>query len=177
MVTQVMSSGTDPYSDHVVIDKGSNSGVYEGQPVISDRGVVGQVVAVSKFTSRVLLICDASHALPIQVLRNDIRVIAAGSGCSDDLLLEHLPSNTDIRVGDVLVTSGLGGRFLKAIPLPLSLRSKSTTSALIRLFKLGPPQIYNAYVIYCYCGALIVMVICQCHRMRYAGSPMNVWHQ
>lgn len=64
MVTQVMSSGTDPYSDHVVIDKGSNSGVYEGQPVISDRGVVGQVVAVSKFTSRVLLICDASmHCL------------------------------------------------------------------------------------------------------------------
>ncbi|WP_016675222.1 rod shape-determining protein MreC, partial [Yersinia pestis] len=117
MVTQVMSSGTDPYSDHVVIDKGSNSGVYEGQPVISDRGVVGQVVAVSKFTSRVLLICDASHALPIQVLRNDIRVIAAGSGCSDDLLLEHLPSNTDIRVGDVLVTSGLGGRFPEGYPV------------------------------------------------------------
>lgn len=117
MVTQVMSSGTNPYSDHVVIDKGSNNGVYEGQPVISDRGVVGQVVAVSQFTSRVLLICDASHALPIQVLRNDIRVIAAGSGCTDDLLLEHLPSNTDIRVGDVLVTSGLGGRFPEGYPV------------------------------------------------------------
>ncbi|AJJ61675.1 rod shape-determining protein MreC [Yersinia aldovae] len=117
MVTQVMSSGTDPYSDQVVIDKGSNNGVYEGQPVISDRGVVGQVVAVSKLTSRVLLICDASHALPIQVLRNDIRVIAAGSGCTDDLLLEHLPSNTDIRVGDVLVTSGLGGRFPEGYPV------------------------------------------------------------
>ncbi|WP_392433142.1 rod shape-determining protein MreC [Yersinia sp. HM-2024] len=117
MVTQVMSSGTDPYSDQVVIDKGSNNGVYEGQPVISDRGVVGQVVAVSKFTSRVLLICDTSHALPIQVLRNDIRVIAAGSGCTDDLLLEHLPNNTDIRVGDVLVTSGLGGRFPEGYPV------------------------------------------------------------
>ncbi|CNI82666.1 MULTISPECIES: rod shape-determining protein MreC [Yersinia] len=117
MVTQVMSSGTDPYSDQVVIDKGSNNGVYEGQPVISDRGVVGQVVAVSKLTSRVLLICDTSHALPIQVLRNDIRVIAAGSGCTDDLLLEHLPSNTDIRVGDVLVTSGLGGRFPEGYPV------------------------------------------------------------
>jgi rod shape-determining protein MreC len=85
--------------------------------VISDKGVVGQVVAVAKVTSRVLLICDASHALPIQVLRNDIRVIAAGSGCADDLQLEHLPNNTDIRVGDVLVTSGLGGRFPEGYPV------------------------------------------------------------
>lgn len=77
MVTQVISTVNDPYSDQVVIDKGSVNGVYEGQPVISDKGVVGQVVAVAKLTSRVLLICDATHALPIQVLRNDIRVIAA----------------------------------------------------------------------------------------------------
>ena len=116
MVTQVISTGSDPYSDQVVIDKGSDNGVYEGQPVISDKGVVGQVVAVAKVTSRVLLICDASHALPIQVLRNDIRVIAAG-GCADDLQLEHLPNNTDIRVGDVLVTSGLGGRFPEGYPV------------------------------------------------------------
>ncbi|RLM27535.1 rod shape-determining protein MreC [Brenneria alni] len=117
MVTQVISAGTDPYSDQVVIDKGRVNGVYEGQPVISDKGVVGQVVAVGQITSRVLLICDVSHALPIQVLRNDIRVIAAGNGCTDDLQLEHLPNNTDIRVGDVLVTSGLGGRFPEGYPV------------------------------------------------------------
>ena len=64
MVTQVISTVNDPYSDQVVIDKGSVNGVYEGQPVISDKGVVGQVVAVAKLTSRVLLICDATHALP-----------------------------------------------------------------------------------------------------------------
>ena len=101
MVTQVISTVNDPYSDQVVIDKGSVNGVYEGQPVISDKGVVGQVVAVAKLTSRVLLICDATHALPIQVLRNDIRVIAAGNGCTDDLL----------------VTSGLGGRFPEGYPV------------------------------------------------------------
>ena len=105
MVTQVISTVNDPYSDQVVIDKGSVN------------GVVGQVVAVAKLTSRVLLICDATHALPIQVLRNDIRVIAAGNGCTDDLQLEHLPANTDIRVGDVLVTSGLGGRFPEGYPV------------------------------------------------------------
>ncbi|MEA9390313.1 rod shape-determining protein MreC [Acerihabitans sp. TG2] len=117
MVTQVISTSTDPYSDQVVIDKGLDNGVYVGQPVISDKGVVGQVVATSKMTSRVLLICDASHALPIQVLRNDIRVIVAGNGCTEDLQLEHLPGNTDIRVGDVLVTSGLGGRFPEGYPV------------------------------------------------------------
>lgn len=117
MVTQVMSAGTDPYSDQVVINKGLAHGVYEGQPVISDKGVVGQVVAVGQLTSRVLLICDVAHALPIQVLRNDIRVIAAGNGCTDDLQLEHLPNNTDIRVGDVLVTSGMGGRFPEGYPV------------------------------------------------------------
>lgn len=117
MVTQVLSTGTDPYTDQMVIDKGNLNGVSEGQPVISDKGVVGQVIAVGKATSRVLLICDVSHALPIQVLRNDIRVIAAGNGCTEDLQLEHLPVNADIRLGDVLVTSGLGGRFPEGYPV------------------------------------------------------------
>ncbi|MDC9592180.1 rod shape-determining protein MreC [Xenorhabdus sp. IM139775] len=117
MVSQVISGGMDPYRDQIVIDKGAKEGVYEGQPVISDRGVVGQVTAVSQLSSRILLICDPSHALPVQVLRNDIRVIANGAGCTDDLLLEPLPSDTDIRVGDVLVTSGLGGRFPEGYPV------------------------------------------------------------
>ncbi|WP_338884214.1 MULTISPECIES: rod shape-determining protein MreC [Xenorhabdus] len=117
MVSQVISGGMDPYRDQMVIDKGAKDGVYEGQPVISDRGVVGQVTAVSQLSSRILLICDPSHAIPVQVLRNDIRVIAGGAGCTDDLLLEPLPSDTDIRVGDVLVTSGLGGRFPEGYPV------------------------------------------------------------
>ncbi|VAX76202.1 Rod shape-determining protein MreC [Serratia symbiotica] len=117
MVTQVISTSSDPYSDQVVIDKGSDQGVYESQPVISDKGVVGQVVAVAKVTSRVLLICDVAHALPIQVLRNDIRMIAAGSGCTDDLQLEYIPNSVDVRVGDLLVTSGLGGRFPEGYPV------------------------------------------------------------
>ncbi|WP_237386527.1 rod shape-determining protein MreC [Xenorhabdus sp. Sc-CR9] len=117
MVSQVLSGGMDPYRDQVVIDKGAKDGVYEGQPAISDRGVVGQVISVSQLSSRILLICDPTHALPVQVLRNDVRVIAGGTGCSDDLQLEPLPSDTDIRVGDVLVTSGLGGRFPEGYPV------------------------------------------------------------
>lgn len=138
MVTPVISAGTDPYSDQVVIDKGEEHGVYEGQPVISDKGVVGQVVAVGQLTSRVLLICDVSHALPIQVLRNDIRVIAAGNGCTDDLQLEHLPNNTDIRVGDVLVTSGLGGRFPEGYPVGVVSEVKIDTQRAYTVIKAHP---------------------------------------
>ncbi|WP_092518437.1 rod shape-determining protein MreC [Xenorhabdus japonica] len=117
MVSQVISGSMDPYRAQIVLDKGAKDGVYEGQPVISDRGVVGQVTAVNQLSSRILLICDPSHALPVQVLRNDVRVIAGGTGCTDDLLLEPLPSDIDIRVGDVLVTSGLGGRFPEGYPV------------------------------------------------------------
>ncbi|MDC9590915.1 rod shape-determining protein MreC [Xenorhabdus sp. XENO-10] len=117
MVSQVISGSMDPYRAQIVLDKGAKDGVYEGQPVISDRGVVGQVTAVNQLSSRILLICDPSHALPVQVLRNDVRVIAGGTGCTDDLLLEPLPSDVDIRVGDVLVTSGLGGRFPEGYPV------------------------------------------------------------
>lgn len=117
MITQVISAGSDPYSDQVIIDRGSDSGVYEGQPVISDKGVVGQVVSVGKFSSRVMLICDASHALPVQVLRNDVRAIASGTGCTDTLQLENTGGSQDIRVGDMLVSSGLGGRFPEGYPV------------------------------------------------------------
>ncbi|MGU0055643.1 rod shape-determining protein MreC [Enterobacter hormaechei] len=116
MVTQVISTVNDPYSDQVVIDKGSVNGVYEGQPVISDKGVVGQVVAVAKLTSRVLLICDATHALPIQVLRNDIRVIAAGNGCTDDPQLDTARQHgypRGRRASDVRS----GGRFPEGYPV------------------------------------------------------------
>jgi rod shape-determining protein MreC len=119
MVTQVLSSDSDPYSDQLVIDKGLKDHVYVGQPVMNDKGVVGQVIAVAQNTSRVLLICDSSHALPVQVLRNDIRVIALGNGCLDDLLLEYLPLNADIEPGDELVTSGLGGNFPEGYPVAI----------------------------------------------------------
>lgn len=117
MVTQVLSTDRNPYSDQIVIDKGRSSGVYEGQPVINEKGVVGQVIAVAQNNSRVLLVCDNTHAIPVQVLRNDVRIIASGTGCLDDLQLEYLPLNADIQVGDELVTSGLGGRFPEGYPV------------------------------------------------------------
>jgi rod shape-determining protein MreC len=78
---------------------------------------MGQVVHVNRFTSSVLMITDASHALPIQVNRNGLRTVAIGTGRINELELPNLPNNADIEVGDLLVTSGLGGRFPSGYPV------------------------------------------------------------
>ncbi|WP_107850956.1 rod shape-determining protein MreC [Oceanimonas marisflavi] len=117
MVAEIMAVDTDPFSHQVVIDKGSLQGVFEGQPVLNEQGVVGQVISVGKTTSRVLLITDASHGIPVRVARNDIRAIASGSGRLDRLVLDNITRNTDIREGDVLLSSGLAGRFPEGYPV------------------------------------------------------------
>ncbi|MEZ8094894.1 rod shape-determining protein MreC [Photobacterium swingsii] len=117
MITEVMAVDSDPYSHQVMIDKGRIDGVYEGQPVINEKGIVGQVSYVGAHNSRVLLLIDPTHGIPVQVVRNDIRVIASGSGQIDQIQLEHVPSSTDIEVGDLLVTSGLGGRYPEGYPV------------------------------------------------------------
>lgn len=117
MVAEIMAVDTDPFSHQVVIDKGTLQGVFEGQPVLNEQGVVGQVMSVGKTTSRVLLITDASHGIPVRVERNDIRAIASGSGRLDRLLLDNITRNTDIQEGDVLLSSGLAGRFPEGYPV------------------------------------------------------------
>ncbi|KLV06169.1 rod shape-determining protein MreC [Photobacterium aquae] len=117
LIAEVMAVDSDPYSHQVMIDKGRVDGVYEGQPVINEKGIVGQVSYVGAHNSRVLLLIDPTHAIPVQVVRNDIRVIASGSGLVDQIQLEHVPSSTDIQVGDLLVSSGLGGRYPEGYPV------------------------------------------------------------
>ena len=117
MVARILSVDTDPFVYQVVIDKGIEHHVYEGQPVVNDQGVIGQVVSVGKTSSRVLLISDVSHALPVRVLRNDLRAIASGTGNINELTLKNLPKNVDIQDGDILVTSGMGGHFPEGYPV------------------------------------------------------------
>jgi rod shape-determining protein MreC len=117
VVTEVMAVDSSTYQDQVVIDKGRVDGVYVGQPVINEKGIVGQVVTVSAHNSRVLLITDPNAAIPVQVIRNDIRVIASGSGEAKSIQLQHIPSNTDIIQGDLLVSSGLGGVYPEGYPV------------------------------------------------------------
>ena len=122
MVAEIISVDGDPYTHQVVINRGTNSGVYEGQPVLDDKGIVGQVLHVGTTSSRVLLITDLTHVVPVRIKRNGIRLLATGSGRIDRLVHNFVPHSTDIKVGDLLVTSGLGGKFPEGYPVSVVIK-------------------------------------------------------
>jgi len=117
LIAELIAVDMDPYRHQVLINKGANSGVHTGQPVLDANAVMGQVIQTNRLTSTVLMITDASHALPVQVNRNGLRTVAMGTGHINQLNLPNLPNNADIKVGDLLVTSGLGGRFPPGYPV------------------------------------------------------------
>ena len=117
LVSELMRVDLDPYRHQVVINKGSRSGVYAGQPALDARAVMGQVLNATPWSSTVLLITDSSHSLPVQINRTGLRTVAVGTGEIDSLRLPFLPNDADVRVGDLLVTSGLGGRFPAGYPV------------------------------------------------------------
>lgn len=117
LVAEIIGFSPDPRSHTVVVNRGSNDHVVVGQPVIDANGLMGQVVEVTESTSRVLLITDPSHAVPVQVNRNGVRAVAEGTGLPDRLDLLHVAATLDIQVGDLLEASGLGGRFPPGYPV------------------------------------------------------------
>ena len=117
LISELINVSPNPLHQQVVIDKGSLDGVYVGQPVIDATGLFGQVVESNKFQSKVILVSDSRHAVPVQINRNGVRAIAEGSGRIDRLWLTNLVETTDIEVGDLLVSSGLGQRFPEGYPV------------------------------------------------------------
>jgi rod shape-determining protein MreC len=101
----------------IILDLGSDDGVGMGQPVIDAHGVMGQVVEVHAHSCRVMLITDSAHAIPVRIERTGLRTIARGGGTPDTLELPNIPTSADVKVGDKLVTSGLGGRFPADFPV------------------------------------------------------------
>jgi rod shape-determining protein MreC len=117
LIAQVLAVDSDPFLHQIVVDRGSEDNVYVGQPVLDVTGVMGQVVSVASSTSRIMLLSDSSSAIPIEVARNNVRGIAVGGGALGYLYLEHIPETTDIKVGDDLVSSGLGMRYPVGYPV------------------------------------------------------------
>ena len=117
LIAELMSVNLDPYKHQVVINKGELHDVYPGQPLVDANGVMGQIVHAGPYTSTAILITDTSHALPVQVNRNGLRSIALGSGSINRLELPYIPNSADIQPGDLLTTSGLGGRFPPGYPV------------------------------------------------------------
>ncbi len=117
MVAEIMAIDLNPYRRLLTINKGSIAGTYRGQALVDAFGIVGQISDFGPLSSQVLLISDPEHAVPVEVNRNGLRTIAVGTGDAQILNLPFLPNNADIRLGDLLVTSGLGGVFPAGYPV------------------------------------------------------------
>jgi rod shape-determining protein MreC len=117
LIAELLSVDLDPYKQLVVINKGETDGVYVGQPLLDANGVMGQITYVNPLSATAILISDPSHALPVQINRNGLRTLVIGTGNANELILKHIPSSGDIKPGDVVSTSGLGGRFPPDYPV------------------------------------------------------------
>lgn len=117
LIAEIIHVDVDPYRHRVRINKGTDDGVYKGQPILDAFGIVGQVVQVDKFTATIILISDSQHAIPVQVNRNGIRSIAVGTGDVGTLKLPYLTIESDVKPGDLLVSSGLDGIFPAGYPV------------------------------------------------------------
>jgi rod shape-determining protein MreC len=100
-----------------LINRGSTNGVFKGQAVLDDKGIIGQTTHVGPFSAEVILITDPEHAIPVQIERTGLRTIAVGAGDTTSLALPYLPGNADVKAGDILMTSGLGGVFPAGYPV------------------------------------------------------------
>lgn len=117
LIGELLAVDLDPFTRQIVINKGSNQNVYLGQPLLDAEGVMGQVVHVGPFSSTAMLITDPNHAIPVHINRNGLRAIAVGTGGSEILDIPYLANSVDVEVGDLLTSSGLGGRFPRDYPV------------------------------------------------------------
>lgn len=117
VIAELLAVDVDPYLNQVILNKGRKDRIYVGQVVLDATGVMGQVIQVGLFTSRVLLINDSHSGVPVQIVRNGIRAIAVGDSYSRKLRLLHVPETADVKLGDLLVTSGLGQHYPLGYPV------------------------------------------------------------
>jgi len=117
LLAEIIQIDNDPFTIDFIINRGAMDDVYVGQTVIDAQGVVGQVINVYASTARVLMISDVSHSIPVRIARNNVRSIAAGSGQINQLILKNVTDTTDIKVGDTLISSGLGQKFPVGYPV------------------------------------------------------------
>jgi len=117
LVAEILSVDLNPYRQRFDLNRGQTDGVFVGQALLDAQGIVGQIVRVDAFTAEAVLITDADTAVPVSVNRNGLRTIAVGTGDSARLRLPYLTNSADIKVDDLLVSSGLGGVFPAGYPV------------------------------------------------------------
>lgn len=114
---QVIAEDSDGQRQRIVVDRGARNGVFKGQAVVAGDGLIGQSLRVGPWSTEIILLSDPEHGIPVQVARNGLRTLAVGAGTTDTLVLPYLPLQSDIKIGDQLVSSGLGGVFPAGFPV------------------------------------------------------------
>ena len=117
LVASILNVDLDPFRHRVLVDKGAREGVFKGQAVLDAEGIFGQVAQVHAETAEVILISDAEHAIPVQSNRSGLRTIAVGTGDSGRLSLPFVTVESDLKVGDLLLSTGIGGVFPRGYPV------------------------------------------------------------
>jgi rod shape-determining protein MreC len=116
-LAEIISVETSPLRQRIVINKGGRDGVFVNEAVVDANGVLGQVARIGPWSAEVILATDPEHAIPVEVTRNSLRSIAVGAGNAGELVLPYLAVNSDVKSGDLLVSSGLGGVFPAGLPV------------------------------------------------------------
>lgn len=142
-LARLLLVNADPLLNEVIVDKGQSNGVKVGQPVLDANGVMGQVVSVDFLNSRVLLLTDFRSAIPVQDVRSDARGILVGRGRLAKLLLKDTPGTVDIKVNDLLVTSGLGGRYPAGYPVGIVSAVNTNVAAQFASIQVDPSAQLN----------------------------------
>jgi rod shape-determining protein MreC len=117
LAAELVNVQVDSLRQRILINRGTTNGVFKAQAVLDDKGVIGQTTHVGPWSAEVILITDPEHAIPVLVERTGLRTIAVGAGDTASLALPYLPGNADVKPGDLLVTSGLGGVFPAGYPV------------------------------------------------------------
>lgn len=117
LTTRVIAEDLNRLRQRYTVDRGAMHGVRKGQAVIAGAGLIGQALRVGPWSTEVILLSDPEHAVPVQIVRTGQRTLALGTGREGELTLPLLPLQTDVREGDLLVTSGLGGVFPAGYPV------------------------------------------------------------
>ena len=117
LAAEIVNIEINSLRQRVLINRGTSNGVFKGQALLDDNGVIGQTTHVGPWSAEAILITDPEHAIPVVIERTGLRTIAVGAGDSVSLALPFLPGNADVKAGDLLLTSGLGGVFPAGYPV------------------------------------------------------------
>jgi len=143
LVSEIIGVDTNDVVQRIIINQGAEQGVFVGQAVLDSNGVLGQVIEVMPNSARVLLISDALHAIPVMVSRNGLRGVVAGTGNPNYMDLLYVATDADIKVGDVLVSSGLAKRFPADYPVAEVVEVKTISNQIFAQIIVKPKALLN----------------------------------